>query len=304
MDWTETFCSVDDFYQAFATAWKQRQLESNERKRCREHWLSDSEIMTIIIMFHSSNYRTFKHFYLMVLSKHQSEFPNLVSYPRFVSLMQSVLGPLCAYLKCCFGSCTGIAFIDSTALKVCGNKRINRNRVFEGLAKLGKTTIGWFFGFKLHLVINECGDLLAVKLTAGNVDDREPVPQLVGHLSGKVFGDKGYISAQLFADLFENGLQLITTIRKNMENKLMPLIDKLLLRKRSLIETVNDQLKNIAQIEHTRHRSPVNFLVNLVAGLISYCHQPKKPKLKLSELESQMIEQLAPIADCPQIELA
>ena len=130
-------------------------------------------------------------------------------------------------------------------------------------------------------------------LTPGNVDDRKPVPSLVRRLIGKLFGDKGYISAELFQSLWERGLQLITSIRKNMKNALMPLMDKILLRKRSLIETVNDQLKNIAQIEHTRHRSVRNFMVNLVAGLIGYTHQPKKPALRIPQNERQTIATLA-----------
>lgn len=142
--------------------------------------------------------------------------------------------------------------------------------------------MGWFFGFKLHLVINECGELLAVQLTPGNTDDRRPVTEMAKRLFGKLFGDKGYISSDLFDQLWNGGLQLVTHIRHNMKNALMPLIDKILLRKRSLIETVNDQLKNISQVEHTRHRSPVNFMVNLIAGLIAYTHQPKKPSLRLS----------------------
>jgi hypothetical protein len=246
--------------------------------------------MTILVMFHSSNYRTFKHFYLMLLSKHRGEFPNLVSYSRFVRIMSCVLGPMSAYLKFCFGACTGIAFVDATALAVCGNKRIERNRVFADLAKIGKTTMGWFFGFKLHLIINDRGELLAAKLTPGNVDDREPVPDMIGHLSGKLFGDKGYISAKLFAELWEHGVQLVTQIRRNMKNRLLPLIDKILLRKRSLIETVNDQLKNIAQVEHSRHRSVANFMVNLVAGLVSYCHQPKKPSLRLEQRDRDILQ--------------
>jgi hypothetical protein len=230
------------------------------------------------------------------MDQHRAEFPDLVSYQRFVELMPSVLALLCAYLQSRFGSCTGIGFIDSTALAVCGNKRIRRNRVFRGVAKMGKTTMGWFFGFKLHLAINECGELLAVQLTPGNIDDRQPVPHLTQRLFGKLFGDKGYISAELFAELWDRGLQLITHIRHNMTNRLMPLVDKILLRKRSLIETVNDQLKNISQIEHTRHRSPTNFLVNLVAGLIQYTHQPKKPSLRLKTSDQAALARLLPNA--------
>ena len=152
--------------------------------------------------------------------------------------------------------------------------------------------MGWFFGFKLHLVINERGELLSAQLTAGNVDDRKPVPKLVRNLIGKLFADKGYISASLFRQLWEQGVHLVTRIRKNMNNRLMPLWDKIMLRKRALIETVNDQLKNLAQIEHSRHRSVTNFLVNLLAGLICYTHQPKKPSLRLSDADLNLLDQL------------
>jgi len=292
MDWTELFCHVDDFCQQFEPAWHRQQLESGQRKRRRSSRLTSSEIMTILIMFHASNYRTFKHFYRRVQREHAADFPRLVSYSRFVELMPSVLAPLCAYLQSRFGASTGIAFVDSTALAVCKNKRINRHRVFRGIARRGKTTMGWFFGFKLHLVINERGELLSAQLTAGNVDDREPVPKLVRNLIGKLFADKGYISAPLFRQLWEQGVHLVTQIRKNMNNRLMPLWDKIMLRKRSLIETVNDQLKNLAQIEHSRHRSVTNFLVNLLAGLISYTHQPKKPSLRLSDADLNLLGQL------------
>src|SRR5262245_23485467 len=149
------------------------------------------------------------------------------------------------------------------------------------LGALGRNSLGWCYGFKLHLLINDIGDILACRLTVANVDDRVPVPALVAKVKGKVFGDRGYISQALFEKLFAHGVQLITKLRKDMRNKLLPMMDKLLLRKRSLIETVNDQLKNISQIEHSRHRSVTNFLVNLVAGLIAYTYQPKKPSLHI-----------------------
>jgi catechol 2,3-dioxygenase-like lactoylglutathione lyase family enzyme len=139
----------------------------------------------------------------------------------------------------------------------------------------GKTSVDWFFGFKLHLVVNEQGELLNALLTPGNTDDRTPVPQLLQRLFGKVFGDRGYVSQKLALQLWQDlGIQLITKLKRNMKNRLMALSDKLLLRRRAIIESVIDQLKNISQIEHSRHRSPVNCLVNLVCGLIAYCHQP------------------------------
>ena len=134
--------------------------------------------------------------------------------------------------------------------------------------------------FRQHLVINDRGELLAFCLTPGNRDDRAPVPRLAKSLFGKLIADKGYLSQSLFERLFcDRGVQLITRLRKNMANALMDWGDQCLLRKRAIIESVNDQLKNISQIEHSRHRSPTNFLVNLVGGLIAYCFQPKKPSL-------------------------
>lgn len=283
MSLLELFCDVDDFWQIFQPNWYQQLLAQGTMRRARKTSLSESEIMTLVILFHQSHYRNFKAFYTEHVQKHLCrEFPKLVSYQRFVELMPRVLLPLLAYLHVCLGDCTGISFVDSTPLAVCHNRRIGRHKVFAGLAQRGKTSMGWFYGFKLHLVVNDCGEILALQLTPGNVDDRKPVPLLSKDLFGKLFGDRGYISQPLFEELFEEGVQLITSLRKNMKNHLLPLHDKLLLRKRAIIETINDQLKNISQIEHTRHRSVTNFMVNLVAGLIAYCHRPKKPSLNLA----------------------
>jgi hypothetical protein len=155
--------------------------------------------------------------------------------------------------------------------------------------------IGGFYGFKLHIIVNDCGELLAVKLTPGNVDDRQPVPEMTQGLFGKLFGDKGYISQKLFDELLARGLQLFTRIKKNMKNKLMPLMDKILLRKRSIIETINDQLKNISQIEHTCHRSLGGFMVNLLGGLIAYTYHEKKPSLKINPKDMSGLPDHLPI---------
>ena len=284
---TELFWSVDDFCQDFVTVWRKQLLSAGEMQRQRERSLSVSEIMTILIHFHQSHYRDFKAYYTdYILERLQKEFPGLVSYTRFVEFIPSVLIPLCVYLRtCCFGICTGISFMDATSLAVCKNPRIHAHKVFAGLAERGKTSTGWFFGFKLHLIFNDRGELLNLMLTPGNVDDRKPVPHMVRKLFGKLFADKGYISKKLFEELLRTfNIQLITGVRSNMKNRLMPWMDKLLLRKRAIVETIIDQLKNISQIEHSRHRSPINFLVNLICGLIAYCHRPKKPSLGLGTL--------------------
>jgi len=257
-------------------------IDDGKIKRVRKSTLSQSEVMTIIIEFQRSGYRTFKHYYQRHVCMYlRWAFPQVVSYNRFVELMSEALVPLCAYLRTRKGACSGISFIDSMPIAVCHNRRIHSHQVFGETAKRGKNSVGWFYGFKLHLVVNDCGELLAIQLTPGNVDDRTPVPKMVKHLFGKLFGDFGLISQPLFDLLFDDGVQLVTKIRKNMENKLMPIFDKLMLRKRAIIETIYDQLKNISQVEHTRHRSGFNFLVNIVSALIAYTYQEKKPSLNI-----------------------
>lgn len=189
------------------------------------------------------------------------------------------------YLNTRKGPNTGISFIDSTSIPICHPKRAKRNKVFKDLAAWGKSSICWYFGFKLHLIINDQGELLAFQISPGNLDARVPVPSLTQKIFGKIFGDKGYISQKLWEELWSNGLKLITPLKKNMRNKLVSVEEKLMLRKRSLIETVNDQLKNISQLAHSRHRSVTNFMVNVIAALIAYTWQPKKPSLRFDENE-------------------
>lgn len=283
------FCDVDDFWQEWQ-AQQAKGLAPVSGQRRRQPSLSESEIMTIVIHFHQSGYRDFKDYYIKYVQVQlRREFPRLVSYSRFVTLMQRVVGLLWAYGQARCGRCSGISFVDSTSLRVCSNRRIKRHKVFAGLAARGQCSLGWFYGFKLHLVVNDCGEVLAFTLTPGNVDDRKPVPKLVKALFGKLFGDKGYLSQTLFKTLLQQQLQLITGIKANMKNSLMLISDKLLLRKRFIIETINDQLKNQSQIEHSRHRSPINFIINVVAGLIAYMHQPKKPAIHWSTSEAKTL---------------
>jgi transposase len=280
----DLFCSVDAFWQRFEPLWERELLRSGKCQRRRATRLHPVEILTILILFQESGYRTFKWFYTQHVQVHlRQEFPGLLSYSRFVALMPRYLVPLAIYLQTQRGTCTGISFIDSTSLAVCHPARIQQHRVFRVDARRGKTSVGWFYGFKLHLVVNDRGEVLAFCLRPGNMDDRKPVPLLSRRLLGRLFGDKGYISAPLAERLFlAQGLRLITKLRKNMRTQLLEFSDRLLLRKRALIETIFDQLKNICQIEHSRHRSPSNFVVHLLAGLIAYCRQPKKPSLDLA----------------------
>ena len=282
---TEIFCLADDFCKFFNNTVKKHSLESNDGKKHRDkpNKLSNAEVITIMIMFHSCGHRCLKHFYKHYICEHCSHlFSKLLSYNRFVELEREALIPMTVFVKeVLLGECTGVSFVDSTPLRVCNNRRIHCHKVFKGIAMRGKCSMGWFFGFKLHLIINEKGEILNFTFTPGDVDDRAPLKMenFVKVIFGKLVGDKGYISKELFAELFINDIQLITKIKSNMKNCLMSVSDKVYLRKRAVIESVNDELKNIAQIEHSRHRSVCNFMVNAVSAIAAYCFFPKKPSI-------------------------
>ena len=289
----EIFYMADDFCNFFNETVKKHSIDDTKRHRNKPSRLSDSEIMTILIMFHMGGFRCLKHFYVNYICKHCSHlFPRTVSYNRFVELEKKVAVPLLVFVKeVLLGKCTGVNFVDSTPLRVCRNQRIHCHKVFNGIAMRGQCSMGWFFGFKLHLIINEKGEILNFMITPGNVDDRVPLKyeNFVKEIYGKLVGDKGYISQELFRELFVNGIQLVTKIKNNMKNSLMSMSDKILLRKRALIESTNDELKNIAQIEHSRHRSFLNFIVNTIAAIAAYCYFPKKPSISIEHYHDKQL---------------
>ena len=278
------FCDIDEFCEEYERYSKEYLLTASDQKPMKTS-MEMSYIMTICVFFHLSNHRYFKWYYKDFICSDprvSGFFGKLSSYNRFVEIMQTVTVPLTLYLmKGCLGKCSGKSFLDSTTLDVCDVRRAYSHKVFAGIAKKGKTSTGWFYGFKLHIAINDCGEIIAFCLTPGNVDDRDwsVISKLTREMFGKVFADRGYISADLFAKLYADDIQLITRLKKNMKNKLMNIYDKFMLRKRAIIECVNDFLKNVCQIEHSRHRSVTNFLVNVISGLIAYSFIPKKPSL-------------------------
>jgi len=282
----EIFCDVDDFCRVFIPEWEKQLLSDGTRKRNRTCRMTMSEIMTVIIAFHMSNHRDFKNYYKGYVAKfYRSHFPSLLSYTRFLEVMPRAIVPLSSYFSTLKGESTGIEFIDSTSIKVCHNLRIPRHKTFNNIAQRGKGTMGWFYGFKLHLVTNFKGEIVDAKLTTANVHDTKPVLELSKKLTGKLYADKGYISKKLSESLKDKGVDLITTVRRNMKAKAMSLWDRAMLSRRFIIETINDQLKNISQIEHSRHRSPNGFMLNLLAGLVAYCLKDNKPTLNITDVE-------------------
>ena len=280
---TELFCIIDEFCKHFEAENAGRQFlgDDDVKRRRRKVSLSDSEIITILLYFHFGSFRNFKHYYMFFIKGTlKSYFPDAVSYNRFVELESRVFFPLMFFLNLrAFGRCTGITFVDSTMIPVCHNLRRYANKVFKGIATDGKRTMGWCHGFKLHLACNDRGEIIAFVLTGANVSDKNPevFKVLAKRLYGKLFADKGYISQKLFDFLFEDGIQLVTGLRVNMKNKLMPFYDRMMLRKRYIIETINDMLKNKAQIVHSCHRSVSNFIMNLISALRAYYFFDNKP---------------------------
>ena len=279
IDITALYCCLDDFCKVFAD-WEAHQLIPSPTRRQRSGKLSRAEMLFIMVLFHLSPYKNFKTFYLYGIGcQHRACFRALPHYDRFVSLMPRLFTPLMVLLHSLSGEETGLYFADSSKLAVCHNRRIDRHRVFDGLAGRGKTSMGWFFGLKLHVVINHKGEIMAVKITPGNIADSTVLDEITQHLSGKVCADKGYIGRALFLKLWQRGLHLITGIRRNMRNHLMLLGDKIMLRKRFVIETVFDILKCEMGLEHTRHRSPVNAMVHVLSCLVAYAYRPGKPSI-------------------------
>jgi hypothetical protein len=286
----EIFCEIDDFCKLFFPQFERRLLPADNAKRQRSLSMSASEIMTIVVLFHLSHYRDFKNFYLDCVCRQMADcFPRLLSYNRFVEVQGRVFVALCAFMKAKTGHAGGLYYVDSTTIKVCRNQRINQHQTFDGIAERGKSSMGWFFGFKLHIVINAQGELMAFCLTPGNTDDRKPVPKLFKKLQGLAVGDKGYISKKMATELAEMGINFITKTRRNMKKVKRSSFEKFFLAKRAIIEAVIGQLKEICQIEHSRHRKPDNFLVNLLAALAAYTLKPRKPSINLNAIKKSAL---------------
>jgi hypothetical protein len=281
------FCQVDDFCKKFKKLLLENEANLPKTKKGKKKNMSLSEVITIVIYFHYSGYKNFKSYYLNCVYKElRSCFGNLVSYNRFLELKQETAIPIALLCKLLNSNkCSGKSFVDSFALPVCHIKRQYSNKVFKGIAKKGKTSMGWFFGLKVHFLINHHGEVINFCITSGNIHDADEkvMDKLTKDVFGKLFGDKGYLGKKLFEKLWIRGIQMITKIRKNMKNKFMNIEDKILLKKRGVIESVIGILKNTFSIQHTRHRSTKNFLVNLFSAFIAYAFKSEKPSICLNK---------------------
>jgi hypothetical protein len=192
-------------------------------------------------------------------------------------LQQRAFLPLMAFLFSKLGKKTGVYYIDSTALPVCHNRRIGQHKTFTDLAARGKTSRGWFFGFKLPLVFNNLNEIVALKLTPGNVSDTAPLPALTKDLVGKLFGDQGYLGKKRAGELLRRGLTLFTRVRKNRKSLPISMIDKRLLNGRNMAETIIGSIKGRSSLHLPKHRLPCNAFLPIMAAIVAYQLDPIKP---------------------------
>lgn len=275
----QLFITIDDFCIALE-AWKQKQVQF-KNKVTNTPTVSDSELLTILVFYQCSGYKCFQYYYQeLVATQLKTYFPQQITYERFVALLPRLLPGLYVFLKwqTLLSRHSNQYFIDSKKLVVCDNRRIHNHKVFQDCAKRGKTSTGWFYGFKLHLVINNYGQIMNFLFTQGNVADNNQavLKYMLAGLQGQCFADKGYLTT-LFEEFYLQGLQLVTKVRAKMKNQLIKLSHYMKLRKRALIESVNDILTSVFDLEHTRHRSPVNALAHMLSALIAYCFYEDKP---------------------------
>ena len=273
---TTIFCQIDDFCKEFDSHAEHKLLTGLPiSRRGPKSKFQLCEMMTILVMFHQVRYRDFKTFYTGYVLKHWREyFPHLPSYTRFISTMSNAIFPMTLFTQLHAGKRTGIYYIDSSCLPVCHLKRSKRHKVFKEVADYGRTSVGWFFGLKLHIVVNHHGELMAFKITRGKRSDSQEAVPLLQKLKGLAFGDKGYIGKKIFDELFGTGLKLITRKRKNMKPQKLSRYEQQLLNQRGTIETVIGHLKFHFQVWHTRHRSMLNAMTHLIAALAAYSIEP------------------------------
>ena len=283
MDLTTIFYHVDNFCKEYAKQMDARKLPLSDQKRNNQYCMSLSEIVSVFV-YHaacSHEFKTFKAFYKHANSELKSGFPMLVSYGRMTELKEQAQLPLTMFLLCIFGECTGISYVDSTKIEACNIKREYSHKTLKAIAAKGKTGAGWFYGLKLHLVVNHKGEIINLLLTPGNFADNNHgvIDALTNGIWGKMFGDKGYIlNPHFWEELYKRGMQIIHGLRSNMKQKIMPFFDKILLRKRaSVSEGVFSILKDRMSLQYTKHRSIYGFFCHILSMLIAYQLRPVKP---------------------------
>ena len=302
----EIYVEVDDFCKSqvekiSSLIVKHKFFEDLYEKRHLSKRMTMAEVMTILIYYHYSGYKNFKTYYTKYVEKELKNDFTIVSYNRFVWWTPLALLPLICFVMwcCCNGKRTGIYFIDSTKISACNNRRVHMNKVFKGFASWGKTSMGWFWGFKLHLLVNQYGELINCRFTTGSVSDNnvKVLFHLTNDINGWVIGDKGYLCNKAKNDFIEKDgeISLFAKPRKNQKTKKsyydrIPFLAKLWARKRGLIETIIGVKKEEFNLEHTRHRSIFNAFTHMYAAIAAYYFRVNKPNASIN-LEQYLLPQ-------------
>lgn len=298
MDLTTIFCQVDDFCKEYVKQAQEVLLPCADWKPSRRS-MSLSEILTVLIYYGacSEDFKTFKSFYKYNKVELKSAFPGLLSYGRITELKEEVQHPMIMFLLSQLAPCDGKNWADSTRLEACHIKRENSHKVLQGIAAKGKTGYGWFYGTKLHLILNEYSEIVTLRLTKGNVADNnnELIRGFAKHVWGILFGDKGYIiNPKLWEELYSAGLKVVHNIRANMKGKLMPEQEKILLGKRANIcEGTYSKLKDRSSLQYTRNRSIYGFLSNVMIMLIAYQLWARERATRLKQVALEIAESLS-----------
>ena len=279
----QIFCDCDDFCKFFEQWQMNKSVAKSSNQPTRVPGLALSECMCIMILYHPSGMKCFQYYYQQIVLKQlKGYFPKAPCYERFVQLIPRTTLALFMFVNVFrIGRKIGCYFADSKKMPVCDNLRIKRNKVFDGIAGRSKSSTGWFYGLKLFLVINAYGEILKCLITPANIADNnlEMMKKVFKNLKGYVFADKGFISQPAFEHFYQAGLKIVTTIRRNMKNKLLSMFEKLCRMKRGVIESVNDLLMTLCDIDHTRHRSPINCIAHAYAGVAAYTYLDKLPSI-------------------------
>jgi len=296
IDLTELYVEIDDFCRKICNSLNENLIGMGKVITVDTPGLNLSEILTILVYYHFSRFDCLKHYYLIKMSiGYKKEFTKLPSYNRFVERIKEIAWLAALYLQYKQVSFNGAGYIDSTPLRVSNNKRTGSHKVFKFIAKLGKSSMGWFYGFKLHIVCDFMGNIIKCRITHGAANDLKIGKEMIKDLKGKIFADKGYIGKKEFIELFEKGLILVTGIKKGMKNRLLDIWDKILLKKRSLIESVYNVMKNTLHLEHSRHRSVINAGIYYITTIIAYCWKPNKPQIKFNSQETLLLQEIGMI---------
>ena len=267
------FDQIDNLLKTMSASLKRKLLSDLRPKGGRPSGLSLQAILAFGIFRFATGVKDVKHYHRKLLSSYSKELGRIPNYGNFNALMNQATPYVIFLLQwicyCHQSAGGGLYFMDSTPMKVCENKRIFDHKVCEDMAQRGKSSMGWFFGFKLHVVCDSLGRLVSLLITPGNTDDRKFALKLLKGLRGLCVADAGYVSKKLMQELYQQGLLLLTDVRNSMK-RLMSETQHGLLKLRQRIEGVFSCLKHRLKAEASIARSPLGYLSRCLYACLTF----------------------------------